>query len=334
MSATNQGSVLLVAVSQSKPPANLIINCSFTIIMHSAPFSITVIFGFVKGNTQIVYKYVRNKSTTYPIRSAVIAGTFLYLTGRYIYHKIYKWYYQLPPGPFSIIPFFGNTLRMIRNPKWHIHWAMYYGEAFTFYQRNRINIMINDALIAKQILSKTCAQDHDMFGTKKENRKYFNLFAADDNTPSVMEINGKQWTITRQSMHSKLVRVMNTKYVNDIMSDVILNDLEPQLKTIVSQSESKWFCRDDLSKLTFNIIFKANFEHNVAVENNPLCAQLAKDVDAAVEWNIAKRNVWLYLFPNLAPMIIPRSYLQPVYDTRMRISNILKALIKQIDLIE
>ena len=135
-------------------------------------------------------------------------------------------------------------------------------------------------------------------------------------------------------MHSKLIRVMTTKHVNHIMCDIIVNDLEPELKKILSKSESKWFCRESLSKLTFNIIFRANFGQNVDFENNPLCQQLAKDIIDSVEWDIAKRNILLFVLPNLAPMILPKSYFQPVYDMKKRLVCNLKTLIKQMNLME
>eukprot|EP00486_Rosalina_sp_Unknown_P005729 CAMPEP_0201570688 /NCGR_PEP_ID=MMETSP0190_2-20130828/13035_1 /ASSEMBLY_ACC=CAM_ASM_000263 /TAXON_ID=37353 /ORGANISM="Rosalina sp." /LENGTH=464 /DNA_ID=CAMNT_0047994473 /DNA_START=410 /DNA_END=1804 /DNA_ORIENTATION=- len=189
--------------------------------------------------------------------------------------------------------------------------------------------MINDAAIAKQILSKSYAQDRDMTGTKASNRKNFNMLAAEDNTPSFIALNGKKWSTMRQLVHSKLVRVMNTKYVNDIMSDVIKNEFEPKLTKIINSDSNEWFCRESLSQLTFNIIFKANFGQNVGFADNPLCTQLAKDIVDVVGWDIAKRSVLLFMLPNLAPTVIPKSYFQPVYDIKKRINASLKKLIQQ-----
>ena len=43
---------------------------------------------------------------------------------------------------------------------------------------------------------------------------------------------------------------------------------------------------------------------------------------------ILQRNM-LLIFPNLAPMIVPRSYFQPVYDIKRRINRNVRTLIKQ-----
>ena len=133
--------------------------------MNSAKSSVNTESDSIKSKTQRIYDYVQQ----YPIQSGVVGGAFLYLTGRYVYHKLYQWYYKLPPGPFSAIPFIGHILTSIMNPKWHIVWAIHYGQAFTFYQMNKISIMINDAAIAKQILSKSYAQDHDVFVKTQKN---------------------------------------------------------------------------------------------------------------------------------------------------------------------
>ena len=126
-----------------------------------------------------------------------------------------------------------------------------------------------------------------------------------------------------------LTDLSNFATVNAIMADVITNELEPQLKKIASKTDSKWFSRESLSQLTFNIIFKANFGENVGFDNNPLCKQLAQDLVDMVSWKIAKRAAWLFVFPNAAPMLIPKSYFQPCYDIKQRINDNLKKLIKQ-----
>ena len=138
--------------------------------MNSTQLPASSISELIKLNVQVIFDYVQEKSTAYPIQSALFGGTFLYLTSRYIHHKIYQWYYQLPPGPVSFIPFIGHTVLTLINPKWHIQWAIYYGQAFTFYQMNKTTVMITDSSIAKEILSKPYAQDYDMAETDEENR--------------------------------------------------------------------------------------------------------------------------------------------------------------------
>ena len=40
--------------------------------------------------------------------------------------------------------------------------------------------------------------------------------------------------------------------------NVIRNELEPKLNKIVNSNDGKWYYRESLSQLTFDIIFKVN----------------------------------------------------------------------------
>eukprot|EP01084_Bolivina_argentea_P128758 227526_1 len=275
-----------------------------------------------------IYNYVKEKSTKNKWKSGLIGAAFFFFSGRYVYSKLHTWYYSLPPGPIGFIPLIGTTLSTLIDRRWHLTWAMQYGVVFSVYEFNKLTVYINDASIAKEVLSKSNTQDRTSTTYDIKNQKTFSIVSADDGTKSFLMLNGKKWFKMRQLMHSQLVRVMNTKVVNDIMNKCIKNELEPQLKNITNNNDNNiWYCREILSQLTFNIIFQANFGKNIDFTTNKLCKELAKDLVDIVGWNMAKRQVLLLLFPTISSLFLG-SYLEPLYCIKNRIVKNIKTMVK------
>merc|ERR1712228_973762 len=143
---------------------------------------------------------------------------------------------------------------------------------------------------------------------------------------------GTYWTKLRRLMHSQIVRVMNTKYVNQIMHDVISNNLEPELNEIISNPTNKenlWFCRKNLCLLTFNIIFHANFKCNANYDSDKLCLELATDLSDFLGYDIIKRQALKLILPWFLYWLVPESYMDPYHTITKRINDNIKMLIKQ-----
>ena len=94
--------------------------------------------------------------------------------------------------------------------------------------------MISDSRNGKQILSKSTDRNPPFV---EDN--IFQFLGAKDNTPNFSSINGNEWFKMRQLMHSKLIRALNIKCVNNIINQSITNELEPELNNIIKNQNGK-----------------------------------------------------------------------------------------------
>lgn len=257
-------------------------------------------------------------STRFKWQTGLIGGTLLLMTGRYAFNKLYSWYYALPPGPIPFIPFIGTAISQFMNAdKWQKTWAMQYGQAFSIYQFNKLFVFINDSKLAKKILSKKIALDHDHNG----------FLDKTVGAKSFISLNGEKWSKMRRIMHTQIVRVMDTETVNKILNDVIQNGLAPELDKLTSKGNGKnlWYCREPLAELTFNIIFAANFGGNVDFKSDVLCKQLAQDLIQAAHPDTSRGRVT----EARLGAFCPNSISKPIKELRLRIIKNIKILLKQ-----
>ena len=289
----------------------------------SSVFSVHSTILYVKSNLESLSKYIKQKSTTNKWQSGLIYGSLLFFSSRYIYNKLYRLYYSLPPGPEGIIPKIGVSLYTFLNPSWHIIMAKTYGPIMSFYSENKLQIIINDSFIAKKVLQKQLNRRSFL------SKDTFNLIAADDNTPPFTHFNGDKWLKMKQIVHNKLMRVLNTKTVNIIVNKHIDDKFEPELKQIITNGKGVWYSRDMLSESTFNVIFQTSFGESVDFKNNKLSKKLAKDITDLVEWNIVKRVIVLKLFPYFSSTFLLKSYVEPAYELRKRVHDNIQMMINE-----
>eukprot|EP01084_Bolivina_argentea_P114248 203441_1 len=228
-------------------------------------------------------------------RSLITAttGTFLLFCARFLANKIYRKIKQLPPGPEGLIPFLGYAVNNTFSKTWHINVAMTYGPIVYTRTVQGNTVLINDAKIAKQLLTRKDLQNRD----EEFGKALFNVLSK-TNELSFLSINGKEWMKARQLMHTKLIRILNTKYVNQIFEESIKKEFEPYLNDIINNN-CVWYPRKMMTYLSFNTVFQANFGKGVNLKDNIKCKQLAKDIQKVFGTKFGMKSLILYVLPFL-----------------------------------
>eukprot|EP01084_Bolivina_argentea_P218197 370322_1 len=251
-------------------------------------------------------------------RTAIIAGasTFTMICTRYIYNKIYRKVYSLPPGPEGMVPFIGYTLETIMQNNWHINVAMTYGPIACCKMLTGPGIVISDSKIAKDLFSRPDLQ----FRNEKLQKKFFNIISKTGDQ-SFLSYNGKKWSKGRQLMHSKLIRMLNTKYVNQIFKDIIKNEFEPFLQNIINDASNPnnlWYPIEMCSYLTFNTIYQANFGKACDLKKDKQYVQFSKDLQSIFDWRVGLKQFTLFLFPFLK---YSNWYMKDLIELRDRLND-------------
>eukprot|EP01084_Bolivina_argentea_P218196 370321_1 len=243
---------------------------------------------------------------------------------RYVYCKLYRLYFNIPPGPEGL-PLLQNFLdiTMFNPTTWHFNIANYYGPIASYSMFGQENILINDPSIAKEVLSKCLDRDTNFI---KKDR--YVPFSAKDNTPPFSFISGNKWSKRRKLMHSKLIRVLDTKFVNRIMNDFIKNEFESELNKIILNNNGIWYSRELLTYLAFNTIFECNFGKRIDIKHTETYKELANDLHLSVSISFIFRGIILNLVGKTIRNIFS-SYFDILYNLRNKTHNNILSMINK-----
>eukprot|EP01084_Bolivina_argentea_P128761 227532_1 len=228
-------------------------------------------------------------------RKLIVAASsvFMLFCGRFIVNKIHRKIYRLPPGPEGLLPFIGYALHSILSKTWHINVAMTYGPIVYLKTLRGQTILINSSKIAKEVLKMSAMNYRETKFTPQ-----ITPLSAKDGTQSFALTNGNEWKTSRTLMHTKLIRILNTQFVNNIFSDSIKNDFEPYLNNIINKNSGIWYPREIATQLMFNTIFKANF--GLKFDNtNKMHQDLLKGLDQVTSPQTTIKGAALVVFPFL-----------------------------------
>ena len=126
---------------------------------------------------------------------------------------------------------------------------------------------------------------------------------------------------------SKLIRQLNTNYVNKIINNLIEQRLHPLLNDIIANKNGEFLPRKVLYDITFDTIIEANFGDKTTIQSDEICHQLHTDLENVTSPNIFGRYMVLRMFGFLRPVL--SSYFKPVYDIRERIHDNILYLIQK-----
>eukprot|EP01083_Nonionella_stella_P295163 1003163_1 len=201
--------------------------------------------------------------------------------------------------------------------------AKQYGPITSFYELNSLRILINDSYIAKKVLSNPNALDRPLLFSKSE----YNPVSANDNTPSFFGLNGTKWHKMRQIMSSKLVNLLNTKYVNTTIIEFMQQEIEPALNKICSEENGIWYNRFQLiTDITFNVVFTAQFGKSANFKQIPQGKKLKCNLSKLAPL-ASKKGLAFYFLPLwVSKMFIPKTY-NAFYELRNKIHNNISDLI-------
>eukprot|EP01084_Bolivina_argentea_P128759 227528_1 len=271
--------------------------------------------------SDIIKQYI----TAHKLQCGIVGSTLFAFLSRYIYGKFARKFYQFPPGPEGI-PIFGCGLHTILFPNtWPINLATTYGP-IVFYKAFGVqNVLINDSeIIKKQILNR-----NDDIGINRNESmftdpNFFMLWGAKDNTIPFLFVNGNRWFKARKNIHSSLLTILNTKYVNNILSESINNSLIPELNLVINNKNGEWYPRQILTSLTFHTIFQANFGETTL--EHKLYKQILSDFDEIGTPRIAIK--WFMCIPFPFLKYIP-FYFNELTNLRMRLHDNIESMIKK-----
>eukprot|EP01084_Bolivina_argentea_P218198 370325_1 len=246
-----------------------------------------------------------------------LSSVFALLCGRFIANKIHRKIYKLPPGPEGL-PFFGYTINNIFSKDWHIFVANTYGPIAYLKTIRGKSVLISSSKIAKDLLSTPAMDDRETKYTHQ-----INLAKGKDGSQPFVTYNGNEWKQGRRLMHSKLIRMLNTQFVNDIFIQSIKNEFEPFLNNIISTKNGIWYPRQMATQLTFNTIFKANFGQTFD-KNNQLHIDLLAGTNQLLSPKVGFKSAMLVICPFLKYITCFKREINNILETNH--NNVIKLL--------
>ncbi len=176
-------------------------------------------------------------------------------------------------------------------------------------------VLINSAKIAKDLL-KTPALS---YRETKYTQQIF-LDKSTDGSHSFVLLNGSEWSTARRLMHTKLIRILTTKFVNDIFAESIKNELKPHLNNIINKMNGIWYPREIATHLMFNTIFKANFGEKYD-KTNFMHQKFVKGMMKVASPNVCLKSVLLMIMPFLKYITSFQAELDEIVTTNEAIIN-------------
>eukprot|EP01084_Bolivina_argentea_P024360 45402_1 len=250
-------------------------------------------------------KYIsRNK-----VKSSILFMPIMLLI-RYIYCKLIRYMYQLPPGPIGF-PIFGVLLSIkppfIRIPDF-AKIAEKYGPVTMFSLGPLSEVLISDSKIAKQVIRQRCALNRwDMifenYGPAQTG--ILSILDADDyKTQALIMISNQDWMRRRKLITTTIVRHLTNKVLNEIMNNSFENTLVKYLDNIVNKNEL-WSPKEVLEYITFNTIFVSSFGDQNVKMNDELYKKVSGFVDTSV--SLAANGI-LFLIVKYPHIFMPKRF--------------------------
>ena len=189
---------------------------------------------------------------------------------RYAADIIYRHYKGYPNGPWGL-PIIGVGPKLFSDG-YLINNCGFYG-ALTYLKVFQIQfIFVNESRVAKKLIfnKKEFADHFELFKNKK-NKLGLALTGGDVSSCQFVDINGPMWKKRRQYAMIALIRFCDSKFMNQIIHDLMNQHIFRQLNNICDNSGGKskniWHPNELCKYLTLNTVYYANFGKSLDIND-------------------------------------------------------------------
>ena len=207
-----------------------------------------------------------------------------------LYNILYQKWNNYPPGKYGL-PFIGNlsVLYKAGKSKYTIADAKYYKTVSMTFFGGLPLITIYNLDIAKQMFVKD-TETRKVLSTKFQPLE-------DTGYQAFGEINGYEWKYRRQITHKSLTILIDSKYIDSRMHQLISNTLYPILDEY-SHTKKEYYFRKDLKYTMYQFLFVAFFGNGVDVPQKDEFEKYLKLNDAFWGAFVGQMLVGLFIGPN------------------------------------
>ena len=235
---------------------------------------------------------------------------------------------HIPPGPIGL-PLIGSFIPYFKDQcAFYYNLAINYGSIVSFKRFNKTIIMINDSKILKEIMIKSSYKSN--ISITKSISTNFNhdggSLSTVDGTQSLFMINGEQWKNRRQKAYKLLMKIINTRYLDNVLSKSIQNTLFPHINKYKTDNKQIWYDYHDIFEyLAFNTLYHCNFGEQISM-NDKYYKIIMNDINETLSY--FPISLMIIKQPWLKYTFLRRQY-QKINQMKVRRETNLKYLIQQ-----
>eukprot|EP01084_Bolivina_argentea_P289288 496720_1 len=201
----------------------------------------------MSASTKSTFAFVKKNKV-----KASIVGLAAALLLRYIYVKIYRKIYQLPPGPDGL-PLIGCLMHSGKLQSFFNFVTMIYGPIAYFKIGSIGFLVIGNSSLSKRVFERKELCDRPTLSSPLVPKDLISFIQMKYDNSCIKR---------RKLSQSIFVASCTSKHINKILTDTMLTDIIPNIEKCCTSSEG-WYPKPDLTYLTWNIVFHLNFGRSV-----------------------------------------------------------------------